>query len=359
MEIKGEFDDRKVPGYTVTVYCCTVTECSITARGTAVAAFKGQHKTGKNNNSVKALLFEKTKVLYLPRNLMQIFPNLIGISVVSCGLKKVSAEDMIGLEKLQGFFLPDNDIETLPVDLLKNMANLKIASFDWNRIGNFDAKILEPIKNTIEVFSLRNNPGVNEVFGMKETIEHFIERLEFKKIDSKRFNDLFTSGKYSDLTIKVQGKEYKVHKGILASMSSVFDKMFTDDPTATAKTFNNLKNFSQDAIEEFLRFFYLRTGPSGDNAIELLKLAVKFDVPDLTLQCESTLVEMFDPESARQLFNLAVQYSLPKLKRKAFEAIKELQPEIADYIYDQPKLVNQLIDAKDAHQTKKIKLDNE
>lgn len=123
------------------------------------------------------------------------------------------------------------------------------------------------------------------------------------------------------------------------------------------KTFD-YNNFSQGAVEEFLRYFYSRSIPSEANATEVLKLAVEFDVADLKLKSEAVLVQTIQPDFARQLYNLAVQNSLPKLKRKSFEAIKERHPEVVDFLYDKPKLLNQILDAKDEFQVKKMRLEN-
>lgn len=341
------------------LYTCYITSCNITDRESAISAFKGKHKATKNNDSVKALCIHDTKLHYIPKNLAKIFPNLVILSINKSELKEITAEDLTGLEKLQLLDLENNDITNLPEDLFKNMKNLKEASFSDNLIQSFDTKICEPIRNTIESFRISRNPGIDEAFNENFGIDDFIQRLNSKKVDSQRFGDLFTSGKHSDFTIKVLDKEFRVHKGILASLSSVFDKMFSDDALATSKTYDEIGNFGEEATEEFLRYFYTRTLPNRRNAAELLKLALEFDVPDLKLKCEDVLVQTINPDSARELFNLAVQKSLPKLKRKSFEVIQKSHPDIGDYIYDKTKLVNQLIDAQDEFKAKKIKLEKE
>lgn len=107
------------------IYSCEVTSCNITGQGSAVATFKGDHKTRKTNNSVEGLLFNRTKVHYIPRNLTKIFPNLAHLSIYECELKKVSVEDLVGHEKLESLHLEGNKITFLPEDLFKNMPKLK------------------------------------------------------------------------------------------------------------------------------------------------------------------------------------------------------------------------------------------
>lgn len=358
MEVNCIFKEKKLE--VENVYACVVTACSIIERDSAISAFKGVHDVDRNNDSVKAMLFMNTKVHYIPRDLTKIFPNLAHLAISKCELKEVSAEDLVGLEKLESLILPSNNITNLPEDLFKNMENLKKVNFSANLFQKFDENILQPIKETIEILNLMDNPGVNRYFHDKASLEDFMERI--KLLD--RLGDLFTSGKHSDFVVKVQGKDFSVHKVILASLSPVFDKMFRDDADATSKrrptkkTFD-FNKFSQGAVEEFLRFFYSRTIPSVESAAEVMKLAVEFDVPDLKLQCEAVLLQTVQPECARQLYNLAVQNSLPKLKRKSFAAIQEQHPEVGDFLYDKPKFVNQLIDAKDEFKAKKIRLEKD
>lgn len=353
------FDDFKWAMFSSELfYSCEVTSSNIMNRGSAV--FKGVHKAKKTNDSVKGLKFNNTKVHYVPGNLTQIFPNLIFLQIRDCELKEVAVDDMVGLEKLVLLFLDNNIISTLPVDLFKNMKNLRLISVGLNLLQELDAKILEPIKNTIEYFNLVANPGMSVVFDKKRGIDifsHQLKNFELYGVKSKRFDNMLTSGKHSDFTIKVQDKEFKVHKCLLASLSTVFDKMFTDDEAATSRTYENIRNFSQGAIAEFVRYFYTRNYPTKTNVIDLLELSIEFNVDELKQQCEHVLRCTVTPESARRLYNIAVKYSFKFLK--AFEKIQECNPEIPDYVYDKPELLNQVIDAKDEARVKGIKLEKD
>lgn len=303
----------------VTVYSCTVTSCNFTTR------CKLLHKGSTDNSKVKALSFKNTTVHYIPRGLPTLFPNLSFLLIENCGLKEVSAADMVGLGKLEVFRAPYNKIATLPVELFKKTPILKDVSFKRNSIQNFDARILEPIKDTIEVFNILRNPGIDKVYRKISKIEDFIEGLKATKCSKKkstRLENLFTSSKHSDFTIKVQEKEYRVHKCILSSMSSVFDTMFSTEPSLASKQFEHVSNVSYAAIEEFLRYFYTRATPSEENVVDLLEMAVKFDVPDLKQQCEIISAETICPENAQEMYKVAERLCLKELKRKAFAAIR-------------------------------------
>lgn len=101
-----------------------------------------------------------------------------------------------------------------------------------------------------------------------------------------------------------------------------------------------------------MRYFYNKTIPSEESATDLLELAVEFDVPDLKLECEATISQTISEENARQIYNLAEQHSLSDLKRTAFEVIKKCHPEVGEFIYEKPNLVNEIINAKEEFQAK-------
>lgn len=352
--------------YPERTYTCTVDSCNIKSRGTKITAFEGVHKPTRDNTAVKALRFIDCTVNFVPKNLTQIFPNLEFLEIRDCALKEVSADDMIGLEQLDELSLINNDLTTLPIDLFRNMPNLREVYLSRNRIHKFDPEILNPIKDTLEAFEILHNPGIST--GCLVTvisIEDFIKQLkmlEAKEQDPKkfqmRFEELFTTGKHSDFTITSRDKKYKVHKCILASQSLVFDKMFEVNPGVPVTELDINRIYIPEAVEEFIRHFYTKADPSRDNAVEMFSLAVEFDVPDLKMQCEAILSRSIGSENACGILNLAHVHSLENLQRTAFKVIQQCHPEIADYLFEKPELVNAIVEAKGEFQAKKLRLEN-
>lgn len=169
------------------LYTCEITVCNIESRNTVIETLKGQHKRTKDNKSVKGLCFHDTKVHFIPRNLSEMFPNLNRLEIERCELREVSAEDLVGLDQLEAFYVGGNKITTLSVNLFKNMPKLKVARFNENLLTSFDVQILEPIKNTIELFDISDNTEVNEIFDKEnENIEHFIKRMRLLETKKKR-----------------------------------------------------------------------------------------------------------------------------------------------------------------------------
>lgn len=166
-------------------------------------------------------------------------------------------------------------------------------------------------------------------------------------VDSDHLGGLFASAKYSDFTIKLRDQEYKVHKCILAAQSSVFDKMFTaDSEEAAAKSLKKVSNFSATAFEEFLKYFYDKSTLNEENALELFVLSSEFDFHVLRSRCEDIVIKYLDAGKALDAFNLGHAHSSEKLKLAAFRMLQVSFPEIGNYLYSKPDVVNNMIEAK-------------
>lgn len=358
MEIECKFADRNWNRGSNSVYTCSVTSCDITDRNPEIAAFKGIHAPNRNNNDVKALRFYCVKVHYMPRHLSKIFPNLIYLRITKCELKEITAEDMIGLENVEEIYLDDNEITTVPQNLFRNMSNLREFYLTNNLIQKFNWKVLEPIQNTITSFYVYNNPGISEYFeSFMKSFEDFIRRLKrlqtdeeiarnFEKV-SKRLGNISGTKKHSNFTIKVRDKEYRVHKCILASQSSFFDKLISDDPEAVEEANEKIQNFegNQVAFEEMLNFFYTKTIPSKESALELMELAENFDVPNLVMQCDAFVRKTNDLQFLHR-YNLAV--------------LQLHHPNLAVVCLNEPDLANQIVEAqREFNATRKRKLEED
>lgn len=339
-------------------YTCYVTSATIAKPDTTITAFKGQHHSGKTNKNVNAIWFKDALVEFLPKGLSEIFPNLTHFDILNCQMKKITIEDLIGLEKLEVFLIRSNKLQSVPKNLFLNMPKLRVVSFCHNLLERFEPETVWPILDQLEFLNLKNNEGLDEVFYKKtpNRIEDFLRTVtrvvsgneNAKKADafSKTFQNLFVSKKFSDFTIKVRGKEYKVHKSILAAQSSVFDRMFTIDTEEALESFGNIGEFSELAFEDFLQYFYIKEIQSEDNVTELFQLASEFDVLELKAECETIILRNFNHSNAREVYNLGHIHGSESLQREAFESIKRAHPEIGEYLYSEPGLVNSLIDAK-------------
>lgn len=356
MEIECQFKNVNWDG--TSKYTCYVTLATISKPDTLVAAFKGQHQSGKTNKNVTAIWFKDTLVEFMPKGLADVFANLTHLDILNCQLKKITMEDLVGLDKLEVLWIRSNSVQSLARNVFLNMPKLRVVNFCHNLLDSFDPETVAPIKGQLELLNLRNNIGLDEIFDKKapNEIDNFLRTVKHvargndnaKRAESfsKTFRNLFVTKKFSDFTIKVRGREYQVHKNILAAQSSFFDRMFTIDTEEALESLGKIGEFSELAFEDFLQYFYIKEIQSEDNVMELFQLASEFDVPELKAECETIILRNFNHSNAREVYNLGHIHGSESLKREAFESIKRSHPEIGEYLYAEPGLVNSLIDAK-------------
>lgn len=161
-----------------------------------------------------------------------------------------------------------------------------------------------------------------------------------------KFTEFKASGEFSDFTIKIRGKDFKVHKAVLAAQSPVFNKTFTSNDDATEQTFTKVKNFSGEAFESLMDFFY--SGNLGDDvdAMKIFELATVFEVSVLKTICIDRILDTLCQANALEAYNFARQHNLDQLKQEAFKVIHRMFPELRENVINSPDHVNRLVKAK-------------
>jgi BTB/POZ domain/Leucine rich repeat len=304
--------------YSSSYYECLVSKASITKEGTEIISFAGKHRRGKSNDDVTLMWIYKKVIEYFPRGLFKFFPNMTKVHIVDCGLKKITREDLIGLEQLEELYLSKNKLRLLPQDLFIGMNKLKVIRFDGNDL-NFSllsSKVLLPVVgNDLESvdFSSEGRNHTKLIFcpGHKDSVESIqelmsvidkkrVNTIEVEPIDPEaknpvndkskksvnrtfgeklceRFSDLWSSGRYSDFIIiggkNEAWKKFHVHKCVLGSQSSVLDAKFNDDELLENRISKmEIDDFRAETVEGMLKFIY--TGEVQEkNAMDLYAIA--------------------------------------------------------------------------------------
>lgn len=334
--------------------------CNITPETRMLIPKIDTNNQKENNSKVKLLQVSEIKMNAFPRDLLKNFPSLMSLQITNCGIEQISREDLIGFGDIEELIMSFNEIKSLPDDLFADMPELRYINFASNKIDTLSSKLLEPIKLNLDFADFRDNSKINHYFFhgdklhslecLMAVMDKYCHPLPLQFIDQtdsrfKKFEHFMTSGKYSDFIIKVRGKEFKVHKSILAAQSSVFDAMFISDTKEGANILQYIKNFSENSFSDFLRFFYTGSLNTEENATELFELAAKFDVPVLKTKCEQIILKNLHEANAPEVFNLGHLHS-QVLKQGAFAKVKEAFSEIDDHLYNNIELVNEIINTK-------------
>lgn len=384
MEVTCKFESRK--WWKGEKYSCIVGKASaltVTKANTSIKSISGVHETVKasneaqpfsftfskpgvknlSHNDVEGLWVEQAIVEYLPKGLRSIFPGLVNLAVINCGLKEISRRDLIGLEALENLDLGQNKLSALPNDLFVNMTKLQFVSLQDNKLEVVSSRVLEPIMANIEFANFKgNNPNMPvttfEKGGkvliedlMKAIDDNFQPPAETRKVNAnaivKNLRKLFISEQKSDVIIKTDAGEIKAHKLILGASSSVLEAAF-NRADGLRKSEIRIVDFSAGSVKDLIKFFYTGEVETSENSMDLFGLAVKYDVPDLRTMCEEMIAENIDELNALEVFNLGHLHASYPLKRAAFAQIESMLPgeKLDDRLINDPETLYDLVNSK-------------
>ena len=144
-----------------------------------------------------------------------------------------------------------------------------------------------------------------------------------KKTVLERSRHMFNNPFMSDVVLCCEGssKEFRSHKYVLATSSSVFYAMFYGELAEKNSTVY-LSDSNDDTLEEFLRFLYTDDcNLTADNAVFVLYLAKKYIVPSLAEKCTEFLEANLATENVFVVLQQALQFDEKKLEKKCWGMI--------------------------------------
>lgn len=142
---------------------------------------------------------------------------------------------------------------------------------------------------------------------------------------------LFRNGKFSDLTLRVEDREFKVHRNILGTESDVFCAMFESHMREHRDGFVDITDLEPDTVERFLRFLYTDTleALNAEEAIKLYPAADKYNVVYLKHLCRNILISHLSVSAVCEVLILADKHSDDDL----LEAVKNFIQKNANDIF--------------------------
>ena len=361
MEIECEFiADGSV------YYSCLVTSKTFPVNQIAkIRAFKGQHFPEKRNKDVTSLYFFKKSLFYIPRGLHRFFDGLTYLEVSHCKLNEVSSDDLIGLHRLKTIDLSHNNLRSVPSNLFRYTWQIEDVDLSYNFIERMSSQLFIPSKRRLKSVNLQGNTRINASFSplsfdalMKMIDSNCLtpddEPRTFRDIFVEGFKELWISKRFSDFKIIAETKEFPVHKIVLATQSSVFSTMFETDMQERHLNQMTIEDFSADAVENFLSFLYTEAILDDGNAIELFKLASKYEIPRLEQISKRIILKNLDSSNALNVLFLGNLFSCHEMIRKAFNKIRNIGPDakFPDYLERSKKLLEKLNDGNIQHNIK-------
>ncbi|KAG8183130.1 hypothetical protein JTE90_024433 [Oedothorax gibbosus] len=176
-------------------------------------------------------------------------------------------------------------------------------------------------------FLLRfHNPIVLCRITLHNEVEVSIEKMSVMSVANSMATDmgkLFLDGMFSDFTITVGFRKFRVHTAILAARSKVFEAMFKIDMKEKTERTHDTEDSDADDFGDFL--WYLYTGKirkmSVATALSLLILADKYDIKDLKSEMEDFMRSNLSTSQVLDIFVTADFCHVNILKKEALHFI--------------------------------------
>ncbi|XP_023309084.2 protein roadkill-like [Lucilia cuprina] len=146
---------------------------------------------------------------------------------------------------------------------------------------------------------------------------------------NKDLGMLFQNGKLTDFILVADGKEFHVHKAILAARSEVFAVMFEHEMQENKLNRVEITDIDAEVMQEMLQFIYTGVVTKLYQMAKFLFVAAdKYALDGLKEMCEKKLCEQLSVEVAVDTLILADRHSAFELKEKAIKFINENSIEV-------------------------------
>ena len=134
------------------------------------------------------------------------------------------------------------------------------------------------------------------------------------KSDDKQ-RDLWENPVFSDLSLKVDGQVFRVHKLLLAIASDFFMAMLTSHMRESTSNEIELKGVTAKGLEPVLKHIYTnQLEVTGDNICEVLLVASHLQMEKLLFLIRPTVESLLNPENCMELLNITTMRCLTGLK---------------------------------------------
>lgn len=137
-----------------------------------------------------------------------------------------------------------------------------------------------------------------------------------------RIRDLYDSKQFCDVTLRVEGQEFRAHKAVLACSRSFLGAMMASGMREESQDTIVLKDIGAREFKILLDYIYSKPiyVPSCQ-VVDLLGLATRYQVEGLKNQMCNALSTYLDHDNACAVFAAADSYQCVELKDQAFDKI--------------------------------------
>lgn len=140
---------------------------------------------------------------------------------------------------------------------------------------------------------------------------------------------LYEEEVFTDVTIKCEECEFKVHRAILSSQSPVFRTMFEVDMSEKSNGVVDVTDITPSVMSDLVAYFYTGSAPNINRlARRLIDAAKKYELPRLFRMCENELKMKISIANVVNTIILADLYDALSLKKACLKFIYRHSAEV-------------------------------
>ena len=237
-------------------------------------------------------------------------------------------------------------VQTCALPIFRYMSSKLLAQLDETLIQELDLRSCD-YYSWLCLHEKHDFKGVKRCMDTKYSTEDDKLQQSLKNGICGQFANLWDKKEFCDFTIVVGSKEFHVHKCILSAQSSTFVTLLSDDEEVKVSNKLEIKDYSEEVVEDFLRCLYTGEIENEENALELFSLASTFKVQQLQDLCIKYIARALNNSNADNALQLGCVYKSQKLVRACFDKIKEIFPgqQLAESLKDSPEALLEIVKA--------------
>lgn len=150
--------------------------------------------------------------------------------------------------------------------------------------------------------------------------------------EPRDFIKLLDRKEFADVTLLVEGgKQIFCHQVILASRSTYFEAIFTNEFSEKESRVVDLSraNITHEQLMRLLRHIYSDTAKvESKHVFDILELADRYDVQSIKRRCEQIFAQHINVETVCNIFKHACQFNCERLKETCLNFTEENHQEV-------------------------------
>lgn len=222
------------------------------------------------------------------------------MSSANFSCSSTSACSLIISQKVQSECKTDNKTDIVE----SQKANLRLTSSIDNLQDSNPESDVGSEANDLPVALLESN-SVQSGESSASKAKHFksLEKL------SEQFKTLYLEGKYHDLTIIMEGREFRVHKSILSARSPVFSELLSQKAGESTIFIDPCDACNSDTFHSFLLYVYSGNIQNllTENVCGLYYTADKYKFPELKEECVDFMKKSLSIETISDVVRLTIK----------------------------------------------------